>query len=56
MKTKPFLSEKHTALKGQCHETFWHFFSCIEPIWAPAKQVKMIFLKNSFSRRYLQNK
>ena len=40
-------------LKGQCHEIFkLYFFSLIEPIWVPDKQVKMVFLKNSFSRRY----
>ena len=41
------------SLKGQCHEIFeLYFFSFIEPIWAPDKQAKMFFLKNSFSRRY----
>ena len=40
-------------LKGQCHEIFdLYFFSLIEPIWSPDKQAKMVFLKNSFSRRY----
>ena len=40
-------------LKGQCHEIFdFNFFALIEPIWAPDKQAKMLFLKNSFSRRY----
>ena len=29
-----------------------YFFSLIEPIWAPDKQAKMVFLKNSFSRSY----
>ena len=29
------------------------FFSLIVPIWVPDKQAKMIFLNNSFSRRYL---
>ena len=28
------------------------FFLLIEPIWAPDKQVKMVFLENSFSRRF----
>ena len=41
-------SGKLTLLKGQCHEIFeLYFFSLIKPIWA-----KMVFLKNSFSRRY----
>ena len=41
------------SLKGQCHEIFeLYFFSLIKPIWAPDKQAKMVFLKNSFSRRY----
>ena len=40
-------------IKGQCHEIFeLHFFSLIEPIGALDKQAKMVFLKNSFSRRY----
>ena len=47
---------RHVAdngLKGQCHEIFeLYFFSLIKPIWAPDKQAKMVFLKNSFSRRY----
>ena len=30
------------------------FFSLIQPIWVPDKQSKMVSLKNSFSRRYLQ--
>ena len=34
-------------LKRQCHEIFdLYFFSWIEPIWAPDKQAKMVFLKN----------
>ena len=54
---KIFISEKNTDpcanLKGQCHEIFdLYFFSLIEPIWSPDKQAKMVFLKNSFSRRY----
>ena len=41
------------TLKGQCHEIFeLYFFALIEPIWAPDKQAKTVFLKNSFSRRY----
>ena len=41
------------ALKGQCHEIFdLYIFSLIEPIWAPDKQAKMVFLKDSFLRRY----
>ena len=37
------------ALKGQCHEIFeLNFFLFIEPIWAPEKQTKMIFLKIRF--------
>ena len=41
------------SLKGQCHEIFdLYFFSLIKPIWSPDKQAKMVFLKNSFSRRY----
>ena len=40
-------------LKGQCHEIFdLYIFSLIEPIWAPDKQAEMVFLKDSFSRRY----
>ena len=43
------------VLKRQCNEIFWIFFiSWIEAIWAPDKQSKMVLLKNSFSRRYLQ--
>ena len=47
--------QKSTAeqgLKGQCHEIYdlYIFFSWIEPIWAPDKQSKMVFLKNLFSR------
>ena len=41
------------GLKWQCHEIFYHLFiSFIQPIWAPDKQVKMVFLKNSLSQRY----
>ena len=48
---------KNPALKGQCHEIFdLYFFSLIEPIWAPDKQAKIVFLKNSFLRRYLNLK
>ena len=43
---------KLTDLKGQCHEIFTFFYSLIEPIWAPDKQAKMVFLKYSFSQRY----
>ena len=35
---------------------FLAFFSWIKPIWAADKQVKMVFLKNSLSRRYLNVK
>ena len=46
-----------SLLKGQCHEIFYLlFFSWIEPIWAPDKQTKMVFLKKSLSRRYLNLK
>ena len=46
----------NSALKGQCHEIFCHFFiSLIEAIWAPNEQSKMVLLKNSFSRRYSRN-
>ena len=39
----------HITLKGQCHEMFdLYFFSLIEPIWAPDKQAKMVFLKIRF--------
>ena len=41
------------SLKGQCHEIFeLYFFPLNEPIWAPDKQAKMVFLKNSCLRRY----
>ena len=44
-------------LKGQCHEIFeLYFFSVIKPIWALDKQAKMVFLKDSFSRRYSNKK
>ena len=44
-------------LKGQRHEIFdLYFFSWIEPIWAPDKQAKMVFLKNLFPWRYLSLK
>ena len=44
---------KYPTLKGQCHEIFdLYFFPLIEPIWSPDKQAKMVFIKNSFSRRY----
>ena len=39
-------------LKGEVSRYFRPlFFSLIEPIWVPNKQAKMVFLKNSFSRR-----
>ena len=44
----------HFYLKRPCHEIFWNSFSLIQPIWVPDKQSKMVSLKNSFSRRYLQ--
>ena len=44
---------RYFSLKGQCHKIFeLYFFSLIEPIWALYKQAKIVFLKNSFSRRY----
>ena len=48
MKTKPFLSEKHTALKGQCHETFWHFFHESNLSGPLLNRLKWFFLKIRF--------
>ena len=43
----------HCPVKGAVSWDFRPlFFSLIEHIWAPDKQAKMGFLKNSFSRRY----
>ena len=40
-------------LKGAVSRDFRTlFFSLIKPIWAPDEHAKMVFLKNSFSRRY----
>ena len=50
---RPFEFFQIRTLKRQCHEIFYNFFlSWIEPIWVTDKQSKMVFLKNSFSRRY----
>ena len=37
-------------LKGAVSRDFLAFFSWIEPMWAPDKQIKMFSLKNSFSQ------
>ena len=43
-------------VKGQCHETFCHFFiSWIEAICAPDKQAKMVLLKSLFLRAIGKN-
>ena len=39
-------------LRGVSRDFRPKFFSRIEPIWAPDKQAKIVFLKNSFSRRF----
>ena len=46
------------SLKWESHEIlYFHFFSLyIEPIWAPDKQAKMVWLINSFPRRYSNSK
>ena len=44
------------TFKGQCHEISTSIFSLIEPILAPDKQAKMVFLKNSFLQRSLNLK
>ena len=46
-------------LKGQCHEIFglnFFFINRTHLQSVPDKQAKMFFLKNSFSRRYLNLK
>ena len=47
---------KKLVFNWQCHEILWQFCSCIESIWASDKQVKMVYLKDMFSRRYSRNK
>ena len=40
-------------LKGVCHEIFYHhFFSWLEPIWAPDKEAKVFLNSVSISPRY----
>ena len=52
-KTQELQNENLSILKWLCHEVFLNFFiSLNQPIWAPNKQAKMVFLKNSFLRRY----
>ena len=38
-------AKKNPNIKWECQEIF-AFFSWIKNIWAPDKQVKMVFLKN----------
>ena len=53
----PDLYFKCQKLKGEVSRDFLPlFFSLMEPIWSPDKQAKMVFLKNSFSPRYLNLK
>ena len=47
---KAVLMCKCASFKWQCYEIFWQLFSIIELIWASDKHVKMVFLKNTFSR------
>ena len=42
---------RHHLVKWQFHKKFSIFILWIQPTWAPDKQVKMVLLKSSFSRK-----
>ena len=41
-----------TTVRGSVTRFSTSILAWIEPIWAPDKQIKMVFLKNSFLQRY----